>query len=386
VPDNLDGSLAVFAADGRALGALLGLPDVAQPALAQWRPAPGGGPQLQPETIDNDHLRRVVEWLRAQGGEDVGAFLETVDDALGSIEAEQPAEHTSSPFLLGRPIAVVRVAVNLELLGWPAVHQDWNVFRQDMRRTTRETNDFPLVRFPLRIGEHGRLNDGVVGFWPETPAGDLVAPFRAVQQPLVSDDALRIDQSLDAPPTYLTVLFDPRARLHVTCGVLPTKALTIPSQHFADAVRQMQLTFFSAPVLSDGDVLDLPLPAEPGYVWSWLEQSRSGWREVSSAPTLRRDVLAAQAFAERDPDAIWAALLAAGWLAPLDGQTALVAPVEQRGPLPEPLTAIQTELTGLLDQPAIGLPQLGARFPAQPTVREGWLRLRPVPPSTRGAS
>lgn len=384
VPNNLDGSLAVFAADGRALGAVLALADVEQPSRAQWRPAPGGEPSSGPGSIGNEHLRRVVKWLQSQGGEEVGTFLETVDDALGSIDPHSSAENSSSAFLLGRPIAVVRAQVNLELLGWPAVHQDWNVFRQDMRRSSRETNDFPLVRFPLRIGEHGRLSDGVVGFWPETAAGELIAPFRPVQQPGDTDDAWHIDQSLDAPPAFLTILFDPRARLHVTSGVLPTKSLTIPAEQFADALRQMEVTFFSAPVLSDGELLDLPLPSEPGYLWSWLEQSRAGWHELSTAPTLRRDVLDGQPMPGVDATTVWTGLLAAGWLSALDEQTALITPEEERGPLPAALEAIHPQLTELLDRPTIELPQLGARFPAQPTVREGWLKLRPLPAPTRG--
>ena len=85
---------------------------------------------------------------------------------------------------MGRPIAVVRAVVNLELRGQPAINQDWNVFRTDIERDlkrelTQAGRDggtdppnaklTPLkgVRFPIRLGDDYQLNDGLVGYWKE---------------------------------------------------------------------------------------------------------------------------------------------------------------------------------------------------------------------------
>lgn len=58
---------------------------------------------------------------------------------------------------MGQPIAVVRATLNLQLQGQPAINQDWSVFRQDLERTERETNQFEQVQFPIRLGDYRKL-------------------------------------------------------------------------------------------------------------------------------------------------------------------------------------------------------------------------------------
>lgn len=180
---------------------------------------------------------------------------------------------------MGRPLAVVRARVSLELMGRPATHQDWNVFRQDMGRTHRETNGFPSVRFPVRIGEHQVLDDGVVGFWLEDSAqrlGPLWHDVRSAEDPLV--------QALDAPPQYLTLLTDPRGKLHATAGILPTRSLRIPPGMFRAALEGMAVSFRAAPVLTDADRVAVPLPDEPVYACVWQEQRETGQAEQADPP------------------------------------------------------------------------------------------------------
>ncbi|WP_328477691.1 hypothetical protein OHS71_06430 [Streptomyces sp. NBC_00377] len=278
IPDHLDAGLAVYAADGSAIGALHALPDAAQPQSAQWRELPGGafGPI---GAIANPHLRAVVQRLHDTGPAALGTFLEDLDATLQYIEPEDYAQHRGRAVLMGRPLAVVRARVSLELMGRPANHQDWNVFRQDMGRACRETDDFPSVRFPVRIGEHQVLDDGVLGFWLEDSAqrlGPLWHDVRSPEDPLV--------QALDAPPQYLTMLIDPRGTVHATAGILPTRSLRIPAGMFRDALEGMAVSFRTAPVLTDADHLAVPLPDEPGYAWSWQEQRRTGRFEQADPP------------------------------------------------------------------------------------------------------
>ncbi|MGI8331308.1 hypothetical protein ACRYCC_15185 [Actinomadura scrupuli] len=278
VPNNLDDSLAVYAADGSAVGALYALADLDGPGTAQWREPPGA-PATPVEAIANRHLRAVVQRLRDDGPTALGTLLGDLDDALQAIEPEDYAQHRGRAVLMGRPIAVVRAELTLELMGWPAVHQDWNVFRQDMRRASRETNRFPLVRFPIRIGEHEQLNDAVLGFWVEDSAQRLGPTFHSVQG---ARDPIM--QAIDLPPQFLTMLVDPRGEVHATSGVLPCRSLRIPAELFRDALRGMAVGFFTAPVLTDADHVALPLPNEPGFTWSWQEATRTGWLEQAEPP------------------------------------------------------------------------------------------------------
>ncbi|WP_369226773.1 hypothetical protein AB5J52_39805 [Streptomyces sp. R39] len=381
--NRLDGSVAVHAADGGALGSVYALPDDPD-RTALWQPAPGRAP-VPVDAIGNPHLRAVVARLRDSGPDGVAAFLGTLDQALAAIEPEDYALNRNRALLVSRPVAVVRATVSLELAGRPALHQDWNVFRQDLRRGGRESNGFTRVRFPLRLGDHGRLGDGLVGYWPEEPDGRLGPVLHSVTDGDETEDAA-LFQAIDAPARALTMLVDPRGAVHACCGILPAKSLRIPDAHYRDALAAMETAFLTAPVLGDGTAAapGLPLPDEPGFVWCWLERdtpSGTGWLRTGSEPLIdRAAVLAAFPGEPR----LWRQLADAGWLAPLDDDTALVTPAEQRPPLPTALTGHTDALTALLERPVLAQPRPDASFAARPTAWEGWLTLRPRPDTNAG--
>ncbi|GAA1893275.1 hypothetical protein [Actinomadura bangladeshensis] len=366
VPDNLDDSLRVYAADGTWLGSLSALADP-----ASWEPAPYGGGAADIGALGNAHLRKVVAWVRdAQGA---GDLLGVLDDALAAVEPADAARHRDRAVLAGRPVAVVRAEVSLDLREPPAVHQDWNIFRTDLGRGVRETNGYPLVRFPVRVGEAGRLGDGTLCYWLERPDGTLEdryhAPLDREETPLLV--------AADLAPRYLTLLADPRAAVHATTGILPTASVRIAAEHQA-AAQDLEAGFLAAPVLTDADRIAVPLPAVQGSFWSWRERDGTAWLEISSPPTVRRTDLA-----ELD-DATWRALTRAGWLTEAADATALVTPADRRPALPSALEPLRARIEALLDRPGIEVPHPDARFPAGLTVREGELVLRALPPTEQG--
>jgi hypothetical protein len=180
----------------------------------------------------------------------------------------------------------------LELQGLPAIHQGWNEFRKDLSRDgkQRDSDNFTCVEFPIRVGEYRQLNDGLVGYWVEEGGGYKDNRFYAPQTAGIDhpniiihreNQPLNILQSLAAPAHKLTMLVDPRGAVHATSGILPTKAIRIPSDQFAEALRAMEVTFLTTPILTDRGKINLPLPAEPGYAWSWLEREKDGtWDET----------------------------------------------------------------------------------------------------------
>lgn len=386
LPNNLDDSLAVYDRSGRALGSLYALQDSQNPALAQWRSAPGRESVVAIADLPNPHLRKVITYIQARGAEFVGNFLSAIDTALEGIDPESYSQHRSQALLMGRPVAVVRASVDLQLLGLPAVNQAWNVFRQELRRSRRETNDFTKVLFPIRVGEYHQLNDGLVGYWVENAAGQIEnSPFYAAQsEPNASNDIVTyheepivIEQAIDAPPHYLTMLVDPRGVVHATSGILPTKAISIPADQYREAWSNIEITFFSAPILSDANQLDLPLPREAGYLWSWLQRTSDRWTEISTLRTIRRSVFVA-AMGEGG-DVIWQGLIQQRWLRALDDETALVVADDQRPNLSQDLASQRTQIEQILDHPTVDPARLQAHFLSQPMVREGWLKLRQSP-------
>ena len=348
----------VFTARGQALGAIN--------QLCRWVPAPGRQ-RLLASDIPHPQLNQLVNHILAQGESFLTPFLEAVESATENLEPESTAQHEALALLFGKPLAVVRASLDLQLKGLPAINQDWSVFRHDMARNAgasqemnrvsfaRDDNGFPQMRFPIRLGEYRQLNDGLVGFWQEEPQSDgshtyarnsfyvndsiaatLTPKFRqdaqlnnvaldaaakaavlallqgqedgpikkqsflarlkngeALWQQLLDAGYLqaqvRVPQIVnyaDAPdlfhrvsdaPRTLTMLVDPRGVVHATCGFLPAKAIGIPSMHYAEALRQLEVTFMTAPIVSEKDKIKLPLPSEPGFVWSWLARENGAW-------------------------------------------------------------------------------------------------------------
>lgn len=384
LPNNLDDSLGIY--DGQ--GVMLGYIDES----GCWRSSPGrGGPAL-PDDIANRHLRRMVKWLcrlaaeRAQSPGFISSFIEVLDSALENIDPESFAQHEARALLMGRPLALVRATVNLELQGPPASHQGWEDLHRRLLGQLPDTDGFCDVQFPIRIGEHMQLNDGVAGYWVETGndyEGDrFYAPqshFDANENNLViyqeAGAALNFYQSINDPPRYLSLLVDPRGSIHCTTGVLPTKQLSIPPAHYAQALAAINITFLSAPILTEANHINLPLPDEPGWVWSWVQKDDTQWTEITTTPIVER-----QAFVDafnNDGMAIWQQLIDKGWITVLDAQRGKVNLQNQRAPLDEGYKPRQPDIERVFDLATrwLGPVQANARFGPRAEVREGWLQL-----------
>ncbi|MEM9686551.1 MAG: hypothetical protein AAF934_06470, partial [Bacteroidota bacterium] len=161
--NHLDNSMAVYDAQGNALGII--------DQEAKWRNVPGSHATVDPSDFDNAYLQKVIERLalihdEADPGDAKKTFIQdfitVTDRALENIDPESFVHHQELALLMGRPIAVVRTSLSLELQGSPAIHYGWMEFRKDLIRDGRETDSFENVTIPIRIGERGQLNDGVL--------------------------------------------------------------------------------------------------------------------------------------------------------------------------------------------------------------------------------
>jgi hypothetical protein len=334
--NHLEESLMFHGAEGSALGSI--------DRAGRWQFAPGAA-EITPAEIPDRHLSKLIGFLLGRGAAFLRNFHGALDSALENIDPENIVRSQDVALLIGRPLAVVRASLNLELQGLPAVNQGWNELRADLRRDTRETNGFTGVQVPVRIGDYRRLNDGLVGYWKE--AGEtyeemFYAPLsEPIDDPSIQTHAggeVAIQQSLDSPPQVLTMLIDPRGAVHATCGVLPVKTIDIPPEQYAEALRRIEVTFVSGPILTPAQQLGLPLPPEPGYGWSWVERTATGWRETWPWPTIER-----QAFQDGLAMQLWERLTdpSVRWLRPIAAQpvAAELVPAQERGGPLSPLSA-----------------------------------------------
>jgi len=296
LPNNLDGSLMVYDQGGQTLGYF--------DQDRVWRSPPGGLP-VAIRDIPNRHLRKLIDHISRQDANFFTGFLTAIENALENIDPDNFNHNEAMALLMGRPMAVVRASLNIELRGRPAINQNWDVFWRDMHGIAMERDSQGIehlmrtsdgvtgVYFPIRIGEYQQLNDGLVGYWVEQGDGYLEEMFYALQSSKIGgiahprirlhqeNDPAMIHQSIDDPPHKLTMLVDPRGVVHATSGILPTKSIHIPADQFADQLRAIEVTFLSAPILTEIGGINLPLPEEPGYVWSWLEKENGVWADES---------------------------------------------------------------------------------------------------------
>lgn len=391
LPNFLDSAIDVYDAGGEMLGLI--------DERGRWAPAPAsyGAPQ-DPQDIGNRHLAQVVRWIESFEHPDAGRavpwLLAQMERSLNAIEPLDGGGHQSRALLIGRPIAVVRARLELQLLGEPATDQSWEHLRHRLLGQPASDHGFTKVEFDVRIGEHQQANDGTVGFWVDDDTRRLqgqalrfphevrtdVGPHRDTGPPVVHC-------SFGAPPLTLTVLLDPRAVMHASCGVLPTTSIGLPPALWRPALDGLAATFRTAPLLMPADQTALPLPAEAHSSWAWVQRINGGWLEVPESPVVEYATLRA-AFADpQQGQQLWHDALAAGVLAPdprhpgrallrLDAaaaglkSNAAAAGVEQ--PKLDEATLQLLQRLALCIRPA----SLEAEFGAPAVIREGWLQLR----------
>ncbi|EAY28286.1 hypothetical protein [Microscilla marina] len=381
--NHLDNSVVVYDQAGFALGII--------DQTAQWRGVPGTDAIVHPSDIANAALRRVVRQVLGKGASFLDNFIKVTDAALQTIDPEGFAHHQALALLMGRPIAVVRTSLGLEVKGSPAVHHGWTEFRQDMQRGSKETDQTEQVKVPVRVGEPGQLNDGVLGYWQEEATEGGIAlsdAFYTTANAQETHEHIKgydpgnpdLKLSLAEAPQTITMLLDPRGEAHATTGMLPAKVIDIPKYQYAEALKRINISFLSAPVLMEANKTVLPLPNEPGYTWSWLERDRFAWHEVARHGVLLKTKLQ-QVFGAKG-DQIWQELITKGWIEASDPGKADIVPKDQRpkdSHLVSPLNEDTDQIEDVLAQGHIVPPETKAAFRGGQTIKEGWLRLSPNP-------
>lgn len=394
VPQFLDQTLALYDALGNWLGSL-GVDD--ETDEVQLIPRPGKSAFLT-SNIKNKHLYALTTYLVYQNGAHFRGFLTLLQQALADTDPDNYDQFDALSLMVGRPLALARLSVHLELMGQPALHQDWDALRQDLRRMSdatleRSRHAFDEVQFPYRLGDATRLNDGVVAYWKggemaqqidfedtlyvHAQHEDLGVPYLATTE----KEEAHWAQRLVDPAQLVTVLVDPRAQLHLTSGILPVKSIDLPPIFWRKAIDRMGVQQLVAPVLTPVGRIALPLPDVPQAEWTWLQVQRQRLASWSSQPLVVRESLEAYWQKSGGPALfnLWDTLVEAGWLRLLedDPQRAHWEVVtDNRDALPAPLdeSAVAQALYRVAQR--LEMPD-DSRWFERLEIREGWTRLRP---------
>jgi hypothetical protein len=286
--NHLDNSLWVYNNEGAPLGSLIITEDKKR---VIWQGVPGGdnfGMTLEqffnsPEGKKvNEQLKNLVFALY-NGGEAsyLDAFMRANDTTYSLIQPENYRQMGSTAVLMGSPIAVAQANLKLEVKGLPAYSNSWEDMANWVNNDKpRNDNDFTKVEFPVRLGKMEQTNDGLLGYFKGGDYGHYYVmhtktPTDKVLQPTETNITLTLGET--ANEAVVTLLFDPRGGVHATSGVLPVKQITIPPDQFANALESLEIAFLTTPVLYNDNKPALPIPAEGGGDWSWLQNELSKW-------------------------------------------------------------------------------------------------------------
>jgi hypothetical protein len=308
LPDHLDGSLEIFDAAAQQLGMLLEDID----GRVAWEGAPGlpgpiGAPPA-PLPADDEGTRHVVRLaagvvaadarqrneaaaagVAPPGESALSALLRTVDTTLWTVDpfGITGTEHVAG--LVGRPIAVVRMTLQLSVLDDLSTGPDAELTLDAEALAARQAayNRLASRQITVRLGELTRTDDGVLGYFVDddytrfTPVSpEVLAAARAsgrhtgqltvlgagsasdpelqpITHPFVDDS----EQPLIVRPgqlVRLTVLMVPGGAVHATCGVLPRIGVRLARDWVADALTKLSPSFRIGPALVDPKTVRLP--------------------------------------------------------------------------------------------------------------------------------
>lgn len=298
LPNYLDDSLAIYDRDGAALG-MLRL--VSGGNVVHWQPAsvPGARLAFDPDramavehvraNVEDAHLRDFILAIldERSGAALLDNLIRTIDRMLATIVPGGDPPDPSLGTLVGRPLVLARASIDLELCGQPAINQSWQSLLHATDRpadAARDTRGFETVDFEVRLGDVARAGDGLVGYFRQARAdlsdfqtfyAELATEKGGVVKPTAQPIRVRTDPQ--AAPEIVTLLLDPHAPVHATSGILPVKSIAIPPDQFEAALRNLQIAFPVAPVLTQATGLALPLPRVPGFHWSWVQARGDAW-------------------------------------------------------------------------------------------------------------
>ncbi|CQR59530.1 hypothetical protein [Streptomyces leeuwenhoekii] len=295
--NRLDKSLVVHAPDGAALGELRVTLNPNGQREVSWSALPGSEVTdfRQLEALA-PHPYRLLNAVKTRGPQTFDAFRATLDRTLETIDPDGPAD-PGLGFLLGRPLALVRTRLTMNLRGPLRTDVSWqSLFNEE------QNPKLPRYPWTIRLGEAQQSDDGLVGYVldndydhfetvidPTAGSGDYLRPIG--QRP-----RLKLDFG-EQNTAVTTVLLDPRAAVHATTDILATKRVFVPQEFTDPAIARMAVNFRTGPLLaattdlrgpqgeSEETVL-MPVPTGVVGTWTWSENRGGQWEKL---PVLDQD-------------------------------------------------------------------------------------------------
>jgi hypothetical protein len=248
----------------------------------------------------NPHLRAFVKGLLSLSegsGQAFGQLLDNMNEAFSAVQGSGSGQNPNLALLIGKPLALVRAALSLELDGRLARAQGW----ADIN--TGRTGGIEKLTVPIRLGDRRKWDDvrpgggakagyylgedGLVGFFLNRKY-DHFYPAFGLEGRNDNYSEYRMTPGISiAQPLDLTLLMDPSRGFCATSGILPRKIFNLPYGDITETLENKQIVFFTGPLVSEADAADkvrMPQPSDIYGQWSWTHHpALKVWREATIA-------------------------------------------------------------------------------------------------------
>ncbi|GGX55688.1 hypothetical protein [Streptomyces noursei] len=288
LPNYLDHALLCYAPDGTGLGEMRVVKTPGQQEAVAWNPLPDSPcPTIGDLQTNFPHLHSFADQLTdpAQGPHAFDGLMASIDLALQQIDPSGGYDDTNLGWLIGRPLALARVRLTLELQGAPVRDPSW-------RYALNPTDpDFPTYTWPVRLGQDDQLTDGLIGYFTENTYNQLNAVRLPANPPpylTPIGTGANLQRAADGQPIHLTLLMDPRAAVHATTDILPATDITLPTRFIEQPLTTMQVAFRMDPLLTTQrpdtptppsettETLIAPRPSTRKGTWTWAQYTLTG--------------------------------------------------------------------------------------------------------------
>ncbi|MYW00470.1 hypothetical protein [Streptomyces sp. SID3343] len=246
IDNRLDKAIACYGPEGAALGDIRVVVDANGQPKVDWNPLPGS-PVLEFDDLAavSPHAHDFLKGVHRQGKEGFDALRGYLSDALTAIDPDGP-DDASLAYFFGRPIALVRAELALELLGPVRKDVHWRtIFEQP-------TPELGGYRFPVRLGEQGQIDDGLLGYVYEDDYDHIETTLETGADGYLRSIGTgeRLKLSFDGPRAAVTLLLDSRAPVHATTDILPVGSVFVPQEFTDRALAEMSVAFRAGPLLA----------------------------------------------------------------------------------------------------------------------------------------
>ena len=339
LPDHMDDSLEAFDTSGQPIGQLMHEPfgggvtwEIAplRTGPADAGPSYGLAPSQQivglmaAGMIAADAKQRQGEIAPLEAESALSAFLRVVDTTLWTVDTFSQFGNEHIAGLVGRPIAVVRATLRLDIKD----DLDELQFTTPDQKAARTAAYASLADrpFPVRVGEITRSDDGLFGYYinddytqfhvvdkairdsafdvgpgksqlGQLGSTDQTPPRTPIDHPYIAPDSELLIHPGES--VNLTLLMHPASRVYLTSGVLPRKSLQLVRDWVAPGLAVISPSVRVGPVLVDPDKISLPkvssFPKE--QVWirrntpnSWKTDPILAATQTAFFPTMPSDI------------------------------------------------------------------------------------------------